>query len=207
MDEVEFAGILGSLKVVLDSDPDEDGRWFFSFGTMLYFFRDKNMGIPLWGDIDVSVLDVKIDADQFAQNMREFGFKLKTKIVDSRNGSPFQMVFGHEYHKGYPDIDIFFWRKGKQCYYHSYDYYMEKPKGGVPSKYVFKGTPTWALKGKPVKYIWLEIAAEMNFPPLYGTLLDIWYPEWFIPDKNFGQSKAVKEVKVKNCQDLEGKLL
>ena len=165
------------------------------------------MGIPLWGDLDISIVDADMDTEKFKEDMSQFGFPLKRKIVDSRNGKPFQMVFGHHEIKDAPEIDVFFWRKIGQHYVHAYDYYMERPKGGIPSKYVFKGTPVSAMKGNPVKYTWEEIAPEVNFPMLYGTLLDIWYPGWIIPDRNFGQSRAAKEWKLKNCSNLEEKLV
>jgi hypothetical protein len=203
--EQAFASVLCNIKSVFDYE--ENAKWFFSFGTLLYFIRDMNMGKEYWGDIDVSVLDAKTEAGEFERRMKEFGFRLKHKAVDSEDGRPYQMAFNDEFRPGLPDVDVFFWRKGVKNYYHAYDYHMDRPKSGVLSRYVFKGTPVAALKGEPYKYVWLDIAPDMNFPHLYGTLLDIWYPGWFIPDRNFGQSNCVQKVEVKNCKGLKEKLI
>jgi len=104
-------------------------------------------------------------------------------------------------------VDIFFWIKSGNNYWHTYDRKLEFPKNGIPSEYYFKATPALAFKGEPYRYVWEEIAVPINVPRLYGTLLDIWYPGWFIPDRNFGQSRAVKEVKVKSCKNLKEKLI
>ena len=123
------------------------------------------------------------------------------------------MVFKH--HEIKHSIDIFFWVKHNGYWWHTYDYYNENKKR--PSTYVFKGTPEKAFKGDPYSYPWIEIAPPLNFPALYGTLLDNWYPgkkdekgnlikpPWFVPDTSYGQSQG-KIVKLKDCHDLNRKL-
>ena len=178
-------------------------RWFVSFGSLLYFIRERNMGVPFEQDIDISIIG-SCDHKKVIEFMKMWSYEVKGKILDDQTKKPLQLVFKS---KTVPFmIDVFFWKKHNDYWWHTYDYYGEHPKNGIPSKYVFKGTPRWAMKGEPYKYNWEEITGNMNFPHLYGSLLDIWYPGWFVPDKNFGQSRSEKKITVKNCRNLEKEL-
>lgn len=196
-DEARIVDIIGTVL----GRPELNAKWFISFGTMLYFFRDKNMGKPFDGDFDVSILG-KPDWQLIVQMFEEWGYHVKTKLVHDKSGYPFQIVFKHDIFLN--DIDLYFWVNANKYWWHTYDYYKEGKK--VPKKYIFKGTPEYAFKGEPYLYTWDEIAHDLQFPNLYGTLLDCWYPGWFVPDKNFGQSHAEKVVKLKTCSGLEAHL-
>ena len=177
-------------------------KWFLSFGTLLYFIRDKNMGVPFEQDFDVSVLG-PCDEKRIINFMGQWSFEVCNRILNDRTKEPLQLVFKS---KSIPFcIDIFFWKKHNDYWWHAYDYYGEHPKSGIPKKYVFKGTPKRFFKGEVWKYNWTDLTGNLNFPNLYGTLLDYWYPGWFVPDKNFGQSKGTT-VKVKTCKDLDKEL-
>jgi len=210
MNSEQLARIINSLEPVLTYNyMDNPLRWFYSFGTLLYLIRDKNWGKDFNTDFDVSILDgEEIDADYFISNMESFGFGLKKKIINNHNKKPLQLVFesNHVDLKGV-GVDIFFWIKGGNYYWHTFDRKLEFPKNGIPTEYFFKATPALAFKGEPYKHVWEEIAVPVNIPRQYGTLLDIWYPGWLIPDKNFGYSKCVKEVKLDNCNKLKEKLI
>jgi len=175
-------------------------KWFVSFGALLYFIRDKKMGLPFEQDIDISIVG-PCNTKQLIQFMDEWSYKPKNMTVNDITKQPMHIVFTSD---SIPfAIDVFVWINHNGYWWHTYDYYGENKK--IPSKYVFKGTPEWAMKGEEWKYIWEEIAGDMRFPFLYGSLLDIWYPGWFVPDRNFGQSKG-KQVTVKTCKDLEKEL-
>jgi len=192
---------LARTLMIIKSVFDKMGeKWFMSFGALLYFIRDRNMGVKFEQDLDITVLG-NISMKRLVQAMDEWGFRPKSKIVDDHTKRPFQIVFASETMPCF--IDVFLWKKSGDYWWHTYDYYGEHPKNGIPSKYIFKGTPEWAMKGEVYKYNWEEITGDMNFPCLYGSLLDIWYPGWFVVDKNFGQSHAAKTVKVKTCKKLE----
>jgi len=178
-------------------------KWFISFGSLLYFIRDRNMGVNFEQDFDVSVLG-ECDYNRVIEFMGQWSFEVKRRILDDQTKEPLQLVFKSK--SIHFVIDVYFWRKYNGYWWHTYDYYGEHPKNGKPSKYVFKGTPKDAMSGEPWKYNWEEITGDINFPKNYGTLLDIWYPGWFVPDANFGQSKAEKKITVKNCKHLDKEL-
>ena len=204
-----FAKTLNYLQVVLGKTYSVGRpKWFISFGALLYFVRDRNMGKPFKTDLDVSILG-QIPKKEIKAACEMYGFELKSKIVDDRTGLPFQMVFeyrdrasGEKY-----SVDLFFWVHHNKYWWHTYDYHMEftnKRFKGIPKEYVFKGTRESAMQGEIAKYNWLEIVPDVNFPKSYGTLLDIWYPNWI--KKQDMQSQADKIVKLKTCVDLERKL-
>lgn len=202
MDSEIMARIINSIDPVFSFRYGENQfKWFYSFGTLLYYIRDKNMGKKFNGDFDISIIGgEEIDASDFIPNMDQFGFKLKRKILNDVTGKPLNLVFEHNDIKGI-GIDVYFWVKGGNYYWHSFAEGFAKHE-----KYVFKATPALAFKGKLYKYVWEEIALPINIPNLYGTLLDIWYPGWFIPDRDFGYSRAEKTVETKSCKNLEEKL-
>ncbi|HUS90074.1 MAG TPA: hypothetical protein VMW91_12060 [Desulfosporosinus sp.] len=170
-------------------------RWFISFGALLYFLRDKKMGKKLRQDVDISVFEdapVKNIIDSFTQ----YQFKVRTYMVDDVTNKPLHVVL-----KGYLDVDIFIWIKANGYYWHTYDHDMSGEK--VPKQYVWKGTPCELMDGEVWKYHWDERVSPLNFPRLYGSLMDYWYPGWYVPDARFGQSRCEKIVKLKTCKNLK----
>jgi len=191
-----------NLSNCLNYKPGSEGpcRWFLSYGAVLWYIRDRNMGKPFKQDFDISIFDGD-DFRHIEKFLAEFSFHKKSQFLNDKNGKPFKMVFGG----GAFDIDIFLQFKMNGYYWHTYDYYGEFKD--IPRKgYVFKGIPCELFDADPYKYEWDERIPPVNFPPNYGHLLDIWYPGWFIPDARFGQSKAVKVVKTKNCKNLKTEL-
>ena len=208
MDSEETGQIVNRIYNIFThtNEPENPTRWFISFGAMLYFLRgDKRMGKPFDGDFDISLLD-RIPEPTLINNMESFGFTLEKKIINDITGEPFQMVFkGVDHLVKDIRLDVFFWIRVGSYYWHTYDYHMEFKNR--PREYVFKGTPATAFDGEFWEYTWEDIAPPLKFPCLYGTLLDIWYPGWFLPDPKFGQSKAAKIVKLKTCKNLEANLI
>lgn len=176
-------------------------KWFIAFGALLYFIRDKNLGKKFNTDMDVAILG-QIPVDDVMKAFSQYKFKLVNKVVDDRTGLPFQMTFEYTNEGKKFALDLFFWVKAHGYWWHTYDYHMEEKK--IPREYVFKGTDKRAFEGDIIKMKWAEIAPPVNFPKLYGTLLDIWYPDWLIPRK--GQSQWDKMVRVKNCKNLKENL-
>jgi len=182
----QAVNVIGTVMNTLDV------KWFVSFGALLYFIRDKNMGIPFDQDFDISVLG-DINREQLAQRFSEFGFPLKNKYP--KKGKPYQMVFKH--HDILLSIDVFMWVEANGHWWHTYD------QGS--SKFVWKGTPERMFRGDTYSYPWVDIVPDLRFPNLYGTLLDYWYPGWYVPDKQFGQSQG-KIVKLGDLKNLGEKL-
>lgn len=198
--ELRFVNYVGSI-LGHQYLPQNSHEWFISFGTLLYFLRDKPMGIKFKGDFDVSLIHGQIDHQRLITSFGEYGFVLKNKVVDDRTGIPFQLVFKSEQYK--TSVDVYFWVKANGYWWHTYDYQNLFPKKGVLPNYIFKGTNKHAFEGDYSRYTWDDRIPALNLPKKYGTLLDIWYPGWFIPDRNFGQSHAEKTVELKTCKHLK----
>jgi len=181
---------------------------FIGFGALLYYIRDRNLGKPFKTDLDVCVLG-QIPVDEIERAFADYGLQLKNKILDDRTHLPYQLVFEYRdkvTREAY-SVDMFFWVLHNKHWWHTFDSKMEftrKDFKGIPSEYLFKGIRQSAMIGEIAKYNWEEIAPDMNFPKNYGTLLDIWYPDWIHPRQE--QSHADKIVKLKTCVDLERKL-
>ena len=177
---------------------EEPPTWFISFGTLLYFLRDKKRGVPFNQDIDISIFEdapIKHIIDCFTQ----YDFKLKDLMINDVTKKPLHIVFKKDY-----SIDIFVWIKSHSYYWHTYNHNMDRKK--VPDKYVWKGTPCELMEGPVWKYYWDERVCPLNFPNKYGSLLDYWYQGWIIPDSRFGQSRAEKIMTLKTCKNLKEKL-
>lgn len=173
--------------------------WFVSFGSLLWFIRDKNMGKKFNTDLDISVLG-QIPCKEVEQVFEQYNFCLVKKLVDDKTGLPLQMVFEYTVSQDQKfSLDLYFWVKTKRYWWHAYDYYLEEKK--IPSKYVFKATDRRLMECKVEKMIWEEIAPPLKFPSLYGSLLDAWYPDWLTPRKEM--SKAAHVAKVKTCKNLK----
>ena len=218
MNNDAFATMLLSISTVFDQEYRADGNkhlWFVSFGTLLYFLRDKPLGRPFNTDFDISCRFGEISADELVVRFSGYGYCLKKKTVSDVDGRPFQMVFAPDGSVDLPeiDIDVFFWVGANGFMWHCYDFYNENKN--IPTKYVFKGIPYEHFPKGVVSYSWDETANNLNFPEGYGGLLDDWYPPkrdandnavantgWIIQDRRFGQSKAEKIVTLNTCKNM-----
>lgn len=186
------------VKVLNALGASEAPMWFVAFGALLWFIRDKNMGKPFKTDLDIAIIGG--EPDRMVERMKMY-LPLKRVIINNVSKQPFQAVFG-----GWCSVDVFFMFEENGLIWHTYDYKMEFPKNGIPSSYTFKGVSKSAFAGPIQKYLWNELIPPFNFPCKYGTLLDRWYENWFIPDSNFGQSHADKIITLPDCKHLEDRL-
>jgi hypothetical protein len=178
----------------------EDGiskmKWFLSFGTLLYAIRDKRLGETFSEDIDISIVGPH-NFDQVNSAMVNGGFIKKKSIINDETG---QTLYAEYISPNVIHVDLFFWINENNHWWHTYDYLNEKTD--IPSHYHFKAVPEWMFHGEPYKYEWVFEDTFVNIPRLYGTLLDLWYPNWFIPDKEFGVSKASITCEPLTCKNL-----
>ena len=198
-DERDGRFLLDAYSVITYPQTSDAPKWFVSFGSLLWYIRDRNQGKRLEGDLDVSLFE-PVNARQLIGIANEFRFKLLGQIINDVTGAPFQIVLKHETGRV---LDLYFWHETKKYYWHTYDFYNRGKK--IPSEYVFKATPKRDMDGDVWKYLVCDRIPEFHFPHKYGALLDIWYPGWYVPDSRFGQSHAAKTVEIKSCKKI-GKL-
>jgi hypothetical protein len=173
-------------------------RWFVCFGALLYFLRDKKMGKKFDQDVDISVFE-DMPMKNIINAFEQYSYKLKVCMINDVTKKPLHVVL-----KGYKSIDVFVWVKANGYYWHTYNEDMSADK--IPKQYLWKGVPCELMEGEYWRYYWDERVSPLNFPHLYGSLLDYFYPGWFVPDANFGQSRAEKVVRLKTCKNLKEKL-
>jgi len=184
---------------------NEPMRWFICFGYLLGhirdggFVRDKDGNIKQGEDIDIGVLYEELNDGLAANNIingfGKFGYNVDHKITNNIDGKIFYINFKNP---KLPDICLFAWYKHNNIRYHTYDFNREKKD--IPTEYVFKGIPAFALE-KVVKHYIKEANKEVHFPLMYGTCLDVWYPNWKI--KREGESETPYLVKMKSCKEFE----
>lgn len=182
---------------VLGPDGLNRVKWFVSFGSLLYMIRDKKLGIEFNQDIDISIIGAH-EFTKIKNSLMEDGFEFKRSIIHDCTG---ETLFADFVSPNGLSLDIFVWIKDpdKELLWHTYDEMNEKPENGIPESYYFKSTPMEYFYGKPWTLPWFEEISPFNIPFLYGTLLDCWYPNWFIPDADFGQSRCQSEMHLKTC--------
>jgi hypothetical protein len=200
----QFERSLGSISLCLNICPTEsDGtpEWFVSFGSLLGVVRDRG---KLLGDLDISMFYEEDVAERMIANLIQFNWQERGRIIHPSTKKPLHLSFVpvDKRMNGGMVLDLFFWLKVGDIYYHTYDYKMENPKNGIPSEYYFKGCHKRILRGATWQYVWPGTANMIRLPHYYGTLLDYWYPGWYRKDSMFGQSKAKQVVKVKHPDQL-----
>lgn len=201
MDDEQLERDLRTLENSLDSltpDGTTYQNWFVSFGSLLYIIRDKNHGIEFTQDIDISIVG-EHQYEQIKTSLQESGFTLENHIVNDVTGD---ILFADFKSKHGLNVDLFFWIEHNGYLWHTYDDMREKPSNGIPEKYYFKAVPTWMMTGQSYKYRWFDTISPLKIPHLYGTLLDYWYPHWFIPDAEFGQSRTKILKEPTTCKNL-----
>lgn len=193
----QFEKNLSLISNILGCSREPTTNWFVGFGSLLYLIRDYKHGKEFNQDIDICYMGA--DYESVRPYLLREGITEDHKIVDNRNGN---ILFdGLKFEDGM-SLDIFTWLKSGDNLFHTYDYSMEKPANGIPTKYHFKSLPIKLLHpGYQVRYEFMY--DEYTYlPRLYGSLLDYWYPKWLTPDPNFGVSKAEKILTLQGCEDL-----
>jgi len=171
-------------------------KWFISFGSLLYIIRDKKLGLEFTQDIDISIIGPH-ELDKILNALGEDGFTKCRHIINDKTGETLYVDLKSPHGM---NVDLFVWIKKGGFYFHTYDYMNEKPESGIPEKYHFKGTPAEYFEGEPYKYSWFEEISPLKIPRLYGTLLDYWYPNWYIPDSEFGVSRCQVLLEPSTCE-------
>jgi len=196
----DFSTIASSLNIFTQDEITRQ-KWFVSFGSLLYLIRDFKHGVPFETDMDISITG-RHRYERTRKNLENGGWN---RIREIRNDFTDDILYAEYESPNGLSLDLFFWFQVGDLLWHTYDYLMEKPSDGRPSKYHFKGTPKWMFEGGIKDFNWLDGEPKLKVPIKYGTLLDYWYPDWFIPNPDFGVSLGIiKEVD--SCADLEKKL-
>lgn len=210
-----------AVKNVMDQPYRLDGKpptWFISFGALRYFCTDRLLGKPFDQDIDISVLSGEVDHELLEQSFVEYGYRRSKQVLDPKNGRPYQMVFETDASLGGPggvkrDIDVWFWVQAGPFYWHTYDHYNTGAE--VLPKYTYKGVPRKLFDAGVWQAIWEDTAAALNFPEMFGSLLDLWYPPqrdpngspvpntgWIYQQRNYGQSRTPHKIEALCYNDL-----
>ena len=210
----------------LSFQTDENGRfikWFYCFGTLLEYVRSGGKTFSLEQDIDVGLMEGECNINMIIRSFEGLGFRLNGMVKNDVTKEPLNIHFKAPKEMGkVPDLDLFFWVLKHNRLYHTYDYYKEGKE--YPSKYYFKGVDHWLINpSKDIitgtqekckdrimsdRGVWMyDIFGDHSgyrffLPYAYGTLLDIWYAPWLIPDRNYGQSKAQYIKEIRSCADL-----
>jgi len=193
--------VLGSIRI----------KYFICFGSLLHLIRDRTVEPDK--DIDIGVLYEEYDPSMVISGMEKWEYKLVNRVVDDIRGKALYLQFEHQGRLKLPPIDIFAWYLHDKIRYHTYDTRQENKK--VPKKYVFRGVPDKFLprpyihERKDEKLIktffgkWNDpyFKMEINAPLFYGSLLDIWYPNWLKP--NNMQSASPWKIEMKSCKQWD----
>ena len=183
-------------------------KYFLCFGNLLHLIRDRT--IEPDKDIDIGVFYEQADTDAIVRGFEQWQYVPSSRIENDIDHKTFNISFKHKGNEELPPIDIFFWFLHDKIRYHTYDILQEKKK--YPSQYVFKGVPAKLLPdpnkqarddtniAKSFFGKWNQpyFQFELPIPLMYGSLLDIWYPNWLKPQKMESMTPYV--VKMKSCE-------
>jgi len=212
-------------------------RWFYCFGTLQEYVADYDVnqcvgGFSLDYDIDIGIIHGDCSAEQIIKAFEGNGYKCVKRFLDDRTKTPLNLHFApqNEYLKKSPEVDVYFWIKKGNVWYHTYD--RDKEGKEIPSMYTFKGFEFNEAMGQgffaPQKEverihsknpegrmqitlggIWqldvFERDSTHKFyaPYSYGVCLDAWYDNWkFRKFNTLGESKAPIIKKVRSCREL-----
>lgn len=178
-------------------------KWFFCFGTMLTLVRDKGK-FKHPDDVDVGVFLDEFEPRHLYNWCQANGFVIIRKIVDDITKKPLYISIepSEDVQRitGKFGLDVFMWMKYNGYYWHTYDVKMERPKHGVPNKYYFKGIPEHSLSEiVPINSI-AGTSFHGHVPLKYGTLMDLWYPNWIEKRNECSHTKWV--MSMKSCKSI-----
>ncbi len=205
-------------------------RWFYSFGTLQEFVADRTFSLDF--DIDLSVVFGECNHEKLIASFEGSGYKVDSVLLSDKTKTPLNMHFKptDSELKGTPTIDVYFWVKKGNIWYHTYDVKREGRK--IPSKYIFKG-----VEELPYAKMWMfappkEVEAiikdnpegreiitptgvwsmdifgnhsgnKFYLPYMYGHCLTTWYGHFINRKFKKGQASRSPFIKeVKSCKDL-----
>jgi len=214
----EFARLVNTVDMAMNSGTCTGKKWFISFGTLLWFIRDMPKGKPLSSDIDISMMYGSVAMPDLVSTFESLNFKLRKAVLPVHDAKhPFQATF-QPTSQLYPDIDIdiWFWIPFNGRYWHCGDFQNQVGSGvGLFREYTLKGIPQKWIDGKEDIFTvetaaasLAEIAPPLNLPKYYGTLLDYWYPPtrpntcWFNKVHNYGMSKCLEKITIKSLKEV-----
>ena len=177
---------------------DKLARWHISFGTYLYFVRDKAQKAVPDDDFDVCFFYGDVDDATVKRNLESFQFKLVDVLRDDVHNKALHMTFEPtedlKSRVGDKVLDVYFWYKHGKQYYHCYQ--------KVHGKYEMKGIDCDKIDGM-WKLYWFEDMFPVYVPYGQGAVLDEWYPCWMVRDKNFGVSKCKYTLYLDSFKDFK----
>lgn len=230
--------ILGRVNDIMSFQSDGIGdrlRWFYCFGTLQEYIADFDInqctgGFGIDYDIDVGVVYGECQANNLIKSFEDSGFKCVKKFLNDITKEPLNLHFVSTDIKEAPSVDVYFWVKKKNIWYHTYDRGKEGKK--IPSKYTFKGiefneaighgffAPKKTIERIHTKNplgrqflsdrgVWMMDVFERDSsykfyaPYSYGYCLDTWYDNWkYRKFNNLGESKTPIIKTVRSCREL-----
>ena len=217
-DRFKYVSTVRTLAGTLDT---LGARWFVCFGTLLSLLREHVLDFS--SDVDIGV----IGPCQSAIDILSRAYQPMYCIRNDKTGEVLQHSFRCSGTNNITyTLDVYFWVKVGNMYYHTYDVSQERPKNGIPRQYEFKGVPASHFDPTPE-----ELKAYMKNPKMqgamnkngtwrsllegfegdgisvctpfgYGACLDTWYPDWSMRRPQWGVSDTKWIKRVKSCKDL-----
>jgi len=219
----QHTNFLATIIGLLDASGE---KWFLCFGSLLKTCRMQGVGIV--DDLDIGIIGNPMNVLRQIDNCGLFVVKHFVKSDCGDDVYNVALRYNNRVRRGnepdFVDIDLFFWVKKGQFYYHTYDVLMEQAKDGVLSEYTFKGIPADCFDApkKDIEYyranrhyqgamlengVWrgpipgLEYTGlQMNRPYRYGACLDWWYPDFATVRTGVSESQEI--IKVKSCREF-----
>lgn len=208
---------------------DRPLRWFYCFGTLLEYVDKQTFNLDF--DIDIGVIYGECDANGLIKAFEGIGYKEDGMVLHDVDKDilnvHFRPISGS--FKGTPTIDVYFWIKKNNIWYHTYDVNREGKK--ILKKYIFKGVEerinidmsffprkktidrihSTIIEGDQILTDWgvwsydiFGDHSEYKFycPYAYGYLTDIWYGGSLNRQYYKGQSMSPWRREVKSCKNL-----
>lgn len=178
-------------------------KWFLCFGNLLTVVRD---GGKFKENDD---LDIGFYYDQFEfvyiKNVCEaHGWRVDRKILNDVDKKPLYLSLSPKEDiakiTGDFHLDLFAWYRYNGMYWHTYDVNMERPQNSIPSRYIFKGVPAYLLDELTHRDDIAGSGMHAWIPIKYGTLLDLWYPDWLHKRKEVSSDKY--KIEIKSCKQF-----
>lgn len=196
-------------------------KWFLCFGSLLSLVRDRK--VDMTQDIDIGVVGTSpllVDTLSRAfQPMHCVRHDVTGEVLNQSYRCVGTNIIPYT-------LDVFFWLKVGNMYYHTYDVNQSRPKDGILKGYTFKGVPASYFEAPDEvveKYrrdsrlgralnkngTWVRLipgyestGISLAAPYLQGSCLDKWYPDWPMRRPEWGVSETPWVKKVKSCREL-----
>lgn len=182
------------FRGILNPKTQRPMTWFFCFGSLLRMVRNK--GKMKDDDIDIGILYDEYNQKLLENSIVACGMQIKKRVVNDIDKRP--LYYTLKSHTLPIEICVFCWYKHKNILYHTYD--IEGHGKERPEKYTFKGIPAWILESGTVDMRIEGSLRQARVPKMYGSALDIWYPDWLTKRK--GESETRHLIEMKSCKQF-----